>query len=294
MLLKIPNSMLSDPWCRAFGRCSQWVGLTLDQSDQFKIGISEESITDFLLLRLKGQLKDEIVTQKFSRGDESITGADWEWWFVDNSKGFGFRVQAKRLRAGQGTASPRYEELKKAQADQLIQEARNASPPRYPIYCFYNPAGVMHAHYQYNYPYWRLCWWSPLIFPRRLDQLLGCTVADAQFVQKALAGRKKDKKDLNSILPASFPLCCLVCNRLVPRSGPVSGIAKIAAAAAQGLAHVAQQAARLWGLDLPPGPAPEPVSKDNLPWPVRRLISGEPSDEAIEGLQGVVVFNGQE
>ncbi len=276
MLVRRNGASLSDPWCRAFVNSSRWVALTLHDSEQMNIGVFEESITDFLLLRLGRSLKDKIIQKKFSRRNESKTGADWEWWFVDNVKGFGLRVQAKRLKAD--GKQPCYEELKQDQAKKLIQGAESLGPACFPIYCFYNPP-------IFPEPFWQLdCWLAMVPGP------CGCTIAAARFVQGALTA---GKNDLDTVLPGSFPLWCLVCRYQSSVIQPVKGIADVAAAAARNVQAMAGRAAESQKLPYEPGPVPEAIPRDNLPPYVHSLMKREPVEELIEGLQGIVVFSGQ-
>ncbi|HEV2499133.1 MAG TPA: DUF6615 family protein [Terriglobia bacterium] len=279
--MRIPHydPALSEPYCSAFVSSSLWVALTLHDSEQMDLGVSEESITDFLLLRLGMSLKNKIVIKKFSRQDESKTGADWEWWFVDDSKVFGLRVQAKRLKTDGKQRC--YRELKSGQAKKLIQRAESERPACFPIYCFYNP------------PIFPDLFWQPDCWLAMMPGPCGCTIADARFVQKALTA---GKKDLATILPGSCPLWCLVCCCRSWISQPVKGIADVAAAAALNIQKRAQDAAGSQELPYEPGPVPEAISRDRLPRYVSRLMNPDLKEEPMEepiGLQGVVVFSGQ-
>ena len=59
--------------------------------------VGEESITDWLLFALSESLTS-LKYKTFSRHKEAReTGADWEWWFVDDKKALCLRIQAKKL-----------------------------------------------------------------------------------------------------------------------------------------------------------------------------------------------------
>lgn len=176
-----------------------------DLSDAAKAGYSlgEESVTDYLLLDLKRRAPIEVIVSKFNRRDEGhTTGADWEWWFVQGGRGFGMRVQAKRL----NPATQKYDTLDhtvrrtgRKQVNLLIGDAEAASPRLYPMYCFYNyipPGGAQ--------PLWRCRSRGPDV------REFGCSVADAYSI-RALLRRKRKQTDLGSIGALSFPWSCMVC-----------------------------------------------------------------------------------
>lgn len=185
--------------CAVFQLLAQRTWSDLENGNQVGLEISEESITDFLLLDLTRALPDNIFVKKFSKTAEGkTTGADWEWWFIAGNQGFGMRIQAKRLSIG----TSRYKELKRRagkngglQVDLLLKDARRAN--LYPAYCFYN------------------CWdsgetppgWNCRTFPPNW-RLFGCAIADAWAI-KALVSKGQD--DLRSVGNVSLPWSCLVC-----------------------------------------------------------------------------------
>ena len=59
----------------------------------------EETFTDINLLELKDRHPKEVITQVFTKPQEGINGADWEWWLTNASRSqwLGLRVQAKVL-----------------------------------------------------------------------------------------------------------------------------------------------------------------------------------------------------
>lgn len=59
--------------------------------------VGEESITDWLLYNLSIRAP-RLKYIKFTRHEEANkTGADWEWWFVDNHNALALRIQAKKI-----------------------------------------------------------------------------------------------------------------------------------------------------------------------------------------------------
>jgi len=105
--------------------------------------LGEESITDFFLLSLKKHASGKIQVRSFTRPEEYITGADWEWWLTGPSgKRLGVRVQAKVI------SFPKLEyahlHYKRSdgtyQCDQLITDAiKNGAIPAYCIYTNWEP-----------------------------------------------------------------------------------------------------------------------------------------------------------
>ncbi len=102
--------------------------------------LSEESITDFNLMRLASAVPRQVAIRKHNRSEENASGADWELWVGSPGAFVGFRVQAKRL----FSTSRKYESLKgepppaRSQTADLIRSAATASPQCYPLYAFYN------------------------------------------------------------------------------------------------------------------------------------------------------------
>lgn len=176
-----------------------------DLGDAFRAGhsLGEEAITDYLLLDLKRSAPTEIVVNKFNRRDEGrTTGADWEWWFVQGGRGFGMRVQAKRL----NPATQSYDTLdhvvrrtRRKQINLLIGDARSASPPLYPVYCFYNHVPPRRA----------VGCWHCAPGASNVSEF-GCSIASAHSI-RALLGRRRKRTDLETIGALSFPWACLVC-----------------------------------------------------------------------------------
>ncbi|WP_307467667.1 hypothetical protein [Microbacterium sp. SORGH_AS_0505] len=73
----------------------------------------------------------------FSQRQEGTTGADWLWWWVDESgEAFGMLVQAKRLKVGsRWTIDFSYPDGTSAQRDKLFASARELGVP--PVYGLY-------------------------------------------------------------------------------------------------------------------------------------------------------------
>ena len=155
----------------------------LRESQRLGIGISEDSITDMLLLEM-GRRTNRLACKRYSRTEESNSGADWLWWFVSGDKGFPILIQAKRL-----YPSGRYEALKSQpsnQTDALLKSASNKG--WLPLFCFYNywPSTL-------NSPSW------------------GCTVALANSIMGLLSSNCPKPNHIDKIGPESVPWTHLVC-----------------------------------------------------------------------------------
>lgn len=197
--------MINCPWCSCFPRpgndiddlcylfaCAAWKTWSdLRDSQRLDINISEDSITDMLLLEMLRRT-NRIACTRYTRWNESKSGADWHWWFVSGNRGFPMLIQAKRLYSKSG----RYEALtyKKGsrydQTNTLLRTARNRNNDWLPLFCFYN-------------------FWSSPSLPQ--NPLWGCSLASAQSVKDHLLLSGQRKNDIDSIFPMSVPWCNLVC-----------------------------------------------------------------------------------
>ena len=176
-------------------------------SESTGINVSEESITDFALLELQSRHPHEIKTRKFSRYEESLEGADWEWWLTSRNFWLGLRVQAKKIEP----KNLEYPTLDKTnnqgnrQIDLLIDNAIGANPRMIPAYVFYNYWDLNRLD-----PEW-LCGAYP-----KTPQLLGCGLSHAMAVRGILLNRSKKLKDLTTVM---YPWSCIVCCREYSQNG---------------------------------------------------------------------------
>ncbi len=99
------------------------------------LGLQEETLTEMLLLRMaKDQARYGLHVRMFTKPEEKLNGADWEWFIRTTSCSLGLRVQAKRLynratKKDYGGLDPT-----SGQVDKLIAMAgRN-----HPVYVFFN------------------------------------------------------------------------------------------------------------------------------------------------------------
>jgi hypothetical protein len=197
--MSLPCSKFPDRLCEGFASLSRWTYRTLRFANQQPFSIREETITESLLMLLLQKYPHRIKIHKFTQKDESVTGADWDWLFVGRSQVFRMRIQAKKL-----YLSGKYESLnyptdknKPRQVSNLIASAKQATPPRFPAYCFYNHwTGKPDLGGKY----------CGLKAPSGVVK--GCTIAAASRVQ-LLVNQSVD--DLASVAKISIPLNSLAC-----------------------------------------------------------------------------------
>ncbi|MBO6857451.1 DUF6615 family protein [Roseibium sp.] len=172
---------------RFFRQQAGWVWNRQAQAFTHGLSLQEETLTEMLLLQIaKRGAQDGLKVKMFSRAEESINGADWEWFFRTPECGIGFRIQAKRLYRNEN-AEGRYGGLKKAssQADDLI----NQSGSNNPIYVFYNHSWTLDSQSRF--------WGNDYEF--RGPSMWGCSVAKASFVRSV--GDNKIAKLHSGMLP---------------------------------------------------------------------------------------------
>lgn len=191
--------------CNNFRKEAGRVWTQMNDAQKLGMSLSEETITETSLYNIaKRHHSKDVVIVPATKPQEAKHGADWEWWFIRNGKGIGFRVQAKRL-----FPNGRYQSLFKpknpfAQLDKLVLEANHEG--LIPLYCFYNfdaPKGGFSGHsnnckHDYRGPsFW------------------GCTIAKPDDV-KALG--KDTISDLRKVFEPWHTLVCLRAGLDIPGS----------------------------------------------------------------------------
>lgn len=161
----------------------------------------EETFTDINILELKIRHPGEIYSHTFTKPQEGINGADWEWWLTNQSRTswLGLRVQAKVLELSSDTfphlhyvsGNPKTYQLQRLQTEA-------AKVGMVPLYCFYtllSAAAGTPGHYCHSYPFAPEFW--------------GCSLAPAQHVAKLQTAQCA--RDLCSVISGAAPWHCLVC-----------------------------------------------------------------------------------
>jgi hypothetical protein len=198
--LRVPASSINHSACPMFQLLARWVWFTLQEAEQSRTSVGEESITDMLLLTLAYYCQKQVTVHKFKRNEESTNGADWEWWIKKNNTWLPMRVQAKRIdvdtqsypqldKKGKGRTG-----RQKLQVNCLIDKAQNlgnGGPRQIPIYCFYNYFHTNNVPDTNNIEY-------------------GCAVASAYKIKKLIRPKpvKRHRDDVSQILHPWHKLVC--------------------------------------------------------------------------------------
>lgn len=99
----------------------------------------ETTFTDMALMSIAVRLPGRVLAQRFGAAREATTGADWQWWFKDDTGYAGMRVQAKRRDPGSGSLGLRAmapPPPNERQARRLVRVA--AAEGLTAFYCFYS------------------------------------------------------------------------------------------------------------------------------------------------------------
>lgn len=171
----------------------------------------EEGLTDHNLFALD-RAHSMLSVYKFDKSEESLNGADFDWWVGSESTGWiGMRFQAKKLSDGIYSELGHYVRGQR-QYDLLLREAHGDG--MWPFFCFYNgwndpwPIGTRNlACPRDRTP-------VPLSeFPRKgegrcthvaLDHF-GCAVAPAPAVRDQHRGPRRERLALEGYLALSVP-----------------------------------------------------------------------------------------
>ncbi|MGW6481987.1 DUF6615 family protein [Streptomyces sp. NPDC055059] len=139
---------------------------------------SEEEFTKKNLRRFRRLHEDRVQIREFHRSEEAQNGADWEWWFHSGNRGFGMRVQAKRMKRG-GSYQLKYTVRGRQQSDLLVEDAK--------------ASGCLPAYVFYNHRNWTPHSSGHAVFdcPHGSGEQahLGCTIVSAHTVRAAILDR---------------------------------------------------------------------------------------------------------
>jgi hypothetical protein len=161
----------------------------------------EETFTDINILELKDRHPHEVYSKTFTKHEEGVNGADWEWWLTNSSRTswLGLRVQAKILHLATNTFQHlhyRSGTPRTPQIDKLRYESNRDG--LIPLYCFY-------THFDPDKPTN-----TPLCRSfHNAPESYGCAITSLDNVAKLrLLGKIND---LDSVLEWAMPWHCLVC-----------------------------------------------------------------------------------
>lgn len=188
----------SDPLCGTFVAMAQKIWTDLGRARSLGINRGEETITDNFLLDVQSAHPAEVATFQFTKPEEAVTGADWEWWLTNGREWAGLLIQAKILKPKANLySSIKHKVRGRPQIDILLDQASVKGIPA--LYFLYN-------HTLLGFP--KLSW-NCFSTPPDLEQL-GCTVAYAAAVKPLI---KQGGVGISTLGPVSVPLRCLVCCR---------------------------------------------------------------------------------
>lgn len=188
----------SDPLCSTFHAMAHKIWNELELARSLGISRGEETVTDNFLLDVQAAHPADVATFQFTKLEESITGADWEWWLTDGRLWAGLLIQAKILKLKANLySSIKHKVRGRPQIDIILDQANFKGIPA--LYFFYNHTLLDISKLT----------WNCLSTGLQLKQL-GCTVAYAQAVKPLI---KKGGAGISTLGPISVPLRCLVCCR---------------------------------------------------------------------------------
>jgi hypothetical protein len=191
--------------CDVANRFPPFAAKFLQSGDRLARRFREESVTDMLMAALMS-VAGNGLTVEFP--NETVTGADMQWDFVNLDRGTFFRllIQAKRLYANNSAwTRHRYMQLLKRagkvgplQVETLCRTARS-QPAAYPLYAFYNPG--------------QSCRLANAVGAANVEgvNLAGGYVVESLAASATTTAQKAACKRLGTIQPHLFSLADLFC-----------------------------------------------------------------------------------
>ncbi|WP_146036015.1 DUF6615 family protein [Pseudomonas sp. LFM046] len=182
--------------CSSFRSLARQTHKKLGEARVAQHQLREETLTDINILELKHSHPDRIYCQTFTNAEESLNGADWEWWLTDRtrSRWIGFRVQAKVLELNTDTFAHLHYKSRAGRAYQSTRLRKAAEDDGLiPLYCLYTHSPSSSS-------------WTPPLFA---EDAYGCALVRAKDIERL---RRKGKlNDFESVMPKSVPWHTLVC-----------------------------------------------------------------------------------
>ena len=133
----IPMALTRNDLCEAFKRSAASIyDLITFSYSRSTLGVSEEAITEMMLVELDRRLSPYIATIKFNKREDGATsGADWLWTIGRPGRWFSLLVQAKLARPTSQTLHGLYHGNGEQLAN-LVAYARKEGC--FPVYAIYN------------------------------------------------------------------------------------------------------------------------------------------------------------
>lgn len=171
----------------------------LSRARRLEHQLLEETVTDLNLLELKDRHPAEVICRNFTKRQEGLNGADWEWWLTNSARNswLGLRVQAKVLHLASNTF-PHLHYRRGLSAYQSTKLKNSAfAEGLVPLYCYYLHDSNLSA----TLP--NVCG----TFPHATESY-GCSLGTVATVERL---RKAKRNDLTAVLADAVPWHCLVC-----------------------------------------------------------------------------------
>jgi hypothetical protein len=234
----------------------------------------EETITDVNILELKRLHPREIYCQTFTKPQEGIIGADWEWWLTDStrSRWLGLRVQAKVLELKSDTFAQLHYRPKRGRAYQSTRlKAAAEKDGLIPLYCLYaHPPASATGWAKYG-----------------SGEEYGCALLQVKEVERL---RRRGKlTDFASVMCKTLPWSSLVCiGSAWSSDGRTLTLPDVSGALLQ--------SDPLFGLEEEEAAnvehrhPPRPGVRSAPPAYVTALMEGQPLDDLDKALRGVLVI----
>lgn len=179
-----------------------WLYGRMAQARSVHMNHDEQGLTKDLLIDLKLALPDLRVLE-FSRTEEAVNGADWEWWLEGRRMWFGMRVQAKALKSNGGSRSydvnktiKRADGTVELQVDALCRQAGADRVPA--IYVLYNSPDLPDPMLPWN------CASHPASRER-----FGIAFIPASRVRHIQHKKRGPRTTLSALAPFALPWSCL-------------------------------------------------------------------------------------
>jgi hypothetical protein len=184
--------------CETFRWLSFRTWDVLSQSRRIGHQPLEETFTDLNIFELNLRHPFEIFSKIFTKPQEGVNGADWEWWLTDSrrTEWLGLRMQAKVLELSTNEFKHlHYRRGGIYQANKLKRSCRSMG--LIPLYCLYTSFAPDRA-FGMHCP----------SFPHA-DESFGCSITSLKTVEMLRAnGHRRNLSDLRD---HCLPWHCLVC-----------------------------------------------------------------------------------
>lgn len=164
--------------------------------------VKEESITDWMLFELSERCHC-LKYYAFTRHEETIKGADWEWWVLTTYSAYRFRVQAKKLKpTADNYSSICYSNKRGLQIELLIDTANQDAA--FPLYIFYSAekqiVDLVLDHYSVPIL-------NDMVFWCR-ECNTGAFLSPAELVYSEVLDKPRQKLEVSALLNISLKLSC--------------------------------------------------------------------------------------